>query len=77
MLRLDLRDYSDTYTFVKEIIKVKNNNNDSRWKKRSCTAKINNTFIDNAKHLDIVIPMYNLFRHSGNYSVISGSMWHY
>ena len=30
MLRLDLRDYSDAYTFVKEIITVKNNNNDSR-----------------------------------------------
>ena len=27
---------------------------------RSCISKINDTFINNAKYLDIVMPMYNL-----------------
>ena len=27
---------------------------------RSCISKVNNTFVDNAKNLDIVMPMYNL-----------------
>ena len=27
---------------------------------RSCISKINNTFLDNAQHLDIVMLMYNL-----------------
>ena len=82
MLKLDLRNYSDAYTFVKEIITVKNNNNDSRQNKKltfknNAKSKINNTFIDNAKHLDMVIPMYNLLRHSRSYSIMSGSIWHY
>ena len=33
----------------------------------SCTSKINNTFIDNAEDLDVVMPMYNLFEYSKNY----------
>ena len=33
----------------------------------SCVSKINNTLIDNAEDLDIVIPMYNLREHSKNY----------
>ena len=27
---------------------------------RSCISKINDTFINNTKYLDIVMPMYNL-----------------
>ena len=87
MLRLDLRKYKDAYTLVNEIITVTDTNNDSRQNKKlvfknnatfiSCTEKNNNTFLDNAKDLDIVILMYNLLRHSGNYSITLGSMWHY
>ena len=29
--------------------------------------KINNTFIDNAEDLDIVVPMYSLLKYSDNY----------
>ena len=39
--------------------------------------KINNTQIDNAKNLDVVIPMYNLIEYSDNYSKPSGSLWEY
>ena len=44
---------------------------------RSCISKINNTFIDNAEDLDIVMQMYNLLEYSGNYSMISESLWNY
>ena len=33
-----------------------------------CISRINNTDIDNAKDIDIVMPMYNLIEYSDNYS---------
>ena len=69
MSRSDLRDYSDAYIVVKGKIIVTNPNNDAYDKKLafknnapfvSCILKINNTLIDNAQDLDIVIPTYNL-----------------
>ena len=87
MLILDLHDLSDAHNAVKGRMSVTDNNNDSRgYKKltfknnatfRSCATKINNTFIDNAEGLDIVMPMYNLLGHSHYYSMTSGSMWNY
>ena len=38
-------------------------------------TKINNTLIDNAEDLDIVMPMYDLVEYSKNYSKTSGSLW--
>ena len=40
-------------------------------------SKINNTKIDNAKDIDILMPMYNLIEYWDNNSKISGSLWHY
>ena len=40
----------------------------------SCITLINNTFIDNAEDLDIVMPMYNLVEFFDNYSMASGSL---
>ena len=68
MWRSDLCDYSDAYIVVKATITVdgKNNNNTKIDKKlsfknndpfKSCISKINNTFINNAKNLDIDMPM--------------------
>ena len=66
MLRSGLCDFSDTYIAVKGTITVKNPDNDAYEKKLdfknkatflSCFSKINNTIIDNAEDLDIVIPM--------------------
>ena len=34
----------------------------------NCITKINNTQIDNAEYIDIVMSMYNLIEYSGNYS---------
>ena len=33
--------------------------------------------MDNAKDIDLVMPMYNLTEYSDNYSKISGSLWQY
>ena len=39
-------------------------------------SKTNNTQTDNAKDVDVVMPMYNLIVYTGNYEVItSGSLW--
>ena len=40
-------------------------------------SEINNKQIDNAKDIDVVMPMYNLIEYSNNYSKISGSLLHY
>ena len=42
-----------------------------------CISKINNTFIDNAEDLDVVMPMYNLLEYSKNYWKTTGSFWNY
>ena len=43
----------------------------------NCKSEINNTEIDNAKNIDIVMPMYNLIEHGDNSSKTSGSLWQY
>ena len=90
MLRSSLCDYSDAYILVKGNITVNNtaaddadaNNNKKVIFKNcapftNCISKINNTDIDNAKYIDIVMPMYNLIEYSDNYSKTSGSLWQY
>ena len=80
-------DYSDPYIVVKGAIIVEGDKYDkTRNKKlifknsapfRSCISTINNTFIDNAENLDIVMPMCNLLEYSDNYSITSGSLWNF
>ena len=91
MLRSSLCDYTDAYILVKGNIIVNNtaaadvdaNNTNKKviFKKcapfTSCISKINNTQIDNAEYIDIVMPMYNLIQYSDNYSKTSGSLWQY
>ena len=43
----------------------------------NCKSEINNTEIDNAKDIDIVIPMHNLIECSDNYSKTSESLCQY
>ena len=83
MLRSDLCDFSDAYNAK---ITVTNLNNDVYDKKLafknnapfpSCILEINNTFIDNAEDLDIVMSMYNLLEYSKNYRKTTGSLWNY
>ena len=42
-----------------------------------CINRIRNTGIDNAKYIDIVMPIYNLIEYRENYSKTSGSLWQY
>ena len=43
----------------------------------NCICKKNNKQIDNAKDIDVAVPMYNLIKYTDNYSKTSGSLWHY
>ena len=43
----------------------------------NCISEINNTQVDNAKDIDIVMPMYNLIEYSDNYAKTSGSLRQY
>ena len=43
----------------------------------NCISEINNTQVDNAKDIDIVMLMYNLIEYSDNYTETSGSFWQY
>ena len=40
-------------------------------------SKINNTQLDNAKDLDVAMPIYNLIEYSDNYLKTSESLWRY
>ena len=78
MLRSSLCDYADAYILIKGNISVNNNAaaaNDTNKKVifkncasfTNCISKINNTQVDNAEYIDIVMPMYNLIEYSDNY----------
>ena len=91
MLKSSLCDYSDAYILVKGAVTVadmsaagaaaKNINKKVIFENcapfTNCISEINNTQIDNAKDIDIVMPMYNLIEYSDNYSKTSGSLWQY
>ena len=38
-------------------------------------SEINNTQINNAKDIDVVMPIYNLIEYSDDYSKTSGCLW--
>ena len=91
MLKSSLCDYSDAYTLVKGTIIVNNtaaagaavNNNNKKVIFKNCALftncirEINNTQIDNAKDIDIVMPMYNLIEYSDNYAKTTGRLGQY
>ena len=43
----------------------------------SCITRVNEKLIEDAKDLDIVMPMYNLLHFSKNYGKTTGSFWNY
>ena len=87
MLKSSLCDYSDAYILVKRTISVTNTAAANNINKKvifkncapftNCISEINNTQIDNAKDIDIVMPMYNLIEYSDNYVKTTGSLWQY
>ena len=91
MLRSNLCGYAAAYILVNGRIKTTGAGTDAATRQADeinkgvrfkncapftkCISKINNTEIDNAKDIDIVMPMYNLIEYSDNYSKTSGSLW--
>ena len=93
MLKSSLCDYSDAYILVKGKITIAGAGNDAAARQAdernkgvifkncasfiNCISEINNTQIDNAKDIDIVMPRYNLIEYSDNYVKTTGSLWQY
>ena len=76
VLRSNLCDFSNAYIIVKGTITVKQGSKNSRKNRPlafknnapfiSCISKINNTLIDDAEDLDVVMALYNLLEYSKN-----------
>ena len=80
MLRSNLCDYADSYILVKGTITITDEGADAAAERADerdkgvtfkncapftkCISRINNTDIDNAHDIDIVIPMYNFIEYS-------------
>ena len=92
MLRSNLCDCADAYILVKRTITITGAGDDAakRLDERNkgvifkncapftkCISRINNTGIDTARDIDIVMPIDNLIEYSDNYSKASGSSWQY
>ena len=93
MLKSSLCDYSGAYILVKGTITINGRGADAAARQaderdkgvsfKNCApfinwiSEINNTQIDNAKGIDIVMAMYNLIEYSDNYTKTSGSLWQY
>ena len=84
MLKSSLYDYSDAYNLVKGIITITGAGADAAARQAderdkdvafknfapfiNCISEINNTQVNNAKDIDIVMPIYNLIEYSDNYA---------
>ena len=86
ILIFDLCGYNDAYIVVTGKITTTNPNNFAYDEKLafknsapliSCVSKVNNTLIHDTENLDVVIPLYNLFKYSKNYRKTTGSLWNY
>ena len=81
-IKSSLCDYSGPFILVTGNITVTaSNNTDVAFKNyapfSTCKTEINNVFIDEANHIYIAVPMYNLIEYSDNYSDTSGSLWQF
>ena len=90
-IRSSLCDYSDTYILVKGTVTVPNtaaagaavNNTNKKVVFKNCApftdciTEINNTHIDGAQNIDVVMSMYISIEYSNAYSKTSGSLWQY
>ena len=91
MLRSSSCDYSNAYILVKGTITAirtvaqgqPNNGANRKVIFKKCASftnyisRINNTQVDDAHDIDVVMAMYNLIEYSDNYSKTSGILWQY
>ena len=87
MLRSSSCDYSGVNTLVSGTITVQNitmpeasdNRKNTIIKNcapfTDCISEIDNTQLDTAKEINIVMPIHNLIEYSGNYYKTSRSLW--
>ena len=82
-LESSLCNYSDAYILVTGNINVTGGDNNTKvaFKNRApfnkCKTEINETFVDEAVHINISMPVYNLIEYSDNYSDTSRSLWQF
>ena len=81
-IKSSLCDYSDAFTLVTGNVTVNaNNNTDVAFKNcapfSTYKTVINDVFVDEANHIYIAMPMYNLIEYSDNYPDMSGSLWQF
>ena len=74
MLKSSLCDYSDAFILVKRTITIAGVGDNAAARQ---VKEIKAWYLDNAKDIDIVMPMYNLIEYSDNYAKTSGSLWQY
>ena len=90
MTSSNLCDYSDAYILVSGTITITTESADDAAKRlderskgvifknyvpfTECISNVNNTQIDNAKDIDVVMPMYNLIEYGDDYSKTLGSL---
>ena len=89
MLRSSLCDDTDAYILVKGTITIapatvaapSNANKKVIFENgapfTNCISKINSKQVDDARNINVVMPMYNLIEYNDNYSKTSGSLWQY
>ena len=87
MLKSSLFDYINAHILAKGAISIapeaqaKPNNNVKEILFKSsalftdCISEINNAQLDNAKNINVAMPMYDLIEYSNNYSKTSESLW--
>ena len=91
MIRSNLCDYSDLYILASGAIAITGDGDDDAAERadernegvifKDCApftnsiSNINNTQIDNAEYIDVVMPMYSLIEYSDTYSKTSRSLW--
>ena len=83
-LESDLCNYADAHILVTGNINITGNtDNDTKvaFKNcipfKKCRTEINETFVDDAEHINIAMPMYNLIEYSDNYFDTPGSLWQF
>ena len=74
-------DYSDAYILVTGNIEGKPNNSTVAFKNcapfQTCNVNINDEYVEPAKYLDIIMPMYNLLEYSDNYKDTTRSLYQF
>ena len=86
MIRSYLYDYSDTYIHVKGNITVPNTPDAPALIKKIfkncatftyCISELNNTQVDDAEGIVVVMPMYNLTKYCDIYLKTTATLWQY